>query len=276
MTEVALDQFNQSLRSSQFWRDWLRARGLNPDGPVKLTDQQRKQLQRDLAAIGVDSKGLEIDPAGNLNQNEGFGKQAKRWGPVVGGAALMAFGIPGVMPGMFAGGGAAAGGAAAGGAGAATGAGVASAAGPSVLSSILPTAIGAGSGLAGTILANRGQTRAAEAQEAAAREALGFEREQFNAENARLEPYRQMGQSAWADMGRRLGLQAPPPASAPQTASMSANPIDARAQGLRPFSMSPASTSRTARVRHPRTGEVREVPEWQVPALLQRGGQVVT
>ncbi len=53
-------------------------------------------------------QGAEIDPAGNANENEGFGKQLKKWGPIVGGAALTAFGIPGVMPGLLGLGGAAA------------------------------------------------------------------------------------------------------------------------------------------------------------------------
>lgn len=83
--EQQLDSFNDQMRSSPFWREWMSSQGINPDGPIKLSDSQRKQLQSAIAASGNAQfdKGMEIDQAGNMNQNEGFGKQAKRWGPIV-------------------------------------------------------------------------------------------------------------------------------------------------------------------------------------------------
>jgi len=149
MREVDLNTFNQSLRTSAFWRQWMQARGKNPDGPIQLSDAERTQLQRDLERTGVQFRGnLEMDPAGNMNQNEGFGKQAKRWGPIVGAAALTLFGIPGVMPGLLSGGGAAAGGAA-GAAGAGGGGALASSSVPTSAAMFGPAAIGSQGASAG-------------------------------------------------------------------------------------------------------------------------------
>lgn len=107
-----LNRENERWRASAEYRPLLSSIGANPDGPLTLSDQQRKQLAAAYQQqYGTQlPKGVEFDPAGNLNENEGFGKQFKKWGPIVGGAALTAFGIPGVMPGLIGGG--AAGGAA--------------------------------------------------------------------------------------------------------------------------------------------------------------------
>jgi hypothetical protein len=106
-----INAWNEQWRSSPQYRSILASVGINPNSPFRLSDQQRKQVQRTIQQqMGVQfPKGVEIDPAGNMNENEGFGKQAKKWGPVVGGAALAAFGIPGVMPGLIGGAGGAAG-----------------------------------------------------------------------------------------------------------------------------------------------------------------------
>src|SRR5262245_11080544 len=94
-SEVQLDQFNQQLRSSQFYQDWIKAHGIQFGPGQGFSKDQRKAFQRDLEAIGVNFQGLEIDPAGNLNQPTGVGHALKKYGPIVGGAALLAFGIPG-------------------------------------------------------------------------------------------------------------------------------------------------------------------------------------
>lgn len=110
-----LDAFNDQLRASSAWQTWMRARfGTDPDGAtkraVRLSDRQRKELRQYLAQNGVTlPDGMEVDPAGNVNQNHGFGKQLKKWGPIAAGAAVTAFGIPGLMPGLIGGGGTAAG-----------------------------------------------------------------------------------------------------------------------------------------------------------------------
>lgn len=95
MTEQQLDAFNRELRANEAYRTYLRSLGVNPDGPIRLTDAQRKQAAQWIRTHVGDIGGLEVDPAGNVNQNEGFGAQLRRWGPVVGGAALTLFGVPG-------------------------------------------------------------------------------------------------------------------------------------------------------------------------------------
>ena len=100
-----LNQWNEGWRQSPRYAEILQSVGVDPSRPFKLSDQQRKQVQSAIeqAQGSAFPQGTEIDPAGNMNENEGFGKQAKKWGPLVGAAAITAFGIPGVMPGMFGG-----------------------------------------------------------------------------------------------------------------------------------------------------------------------------
>jgi len=112
----SIDQFNQQLRANPEYQAFLRSMGVNTSGPIRLSDQQRKRAESWVRSRVGDIGKLEIDPAGNVNQNEGFGKQLKRWGPIAGGAAATLFGVPGLFPGLLSGGGAAAGGAAASGA----------------------------------------------------------------------------------------------------------------------------------------------------------------
>lgn len=135
--ERRLDSFNQRLRADPAYRQFLQSMGVNPDGPIRLSSAQKKRAERWVEQrYGDLGKGMEIDSAGNANQNEGFGKQAKRWGPIVGGAALTAFGIPGVMPGLLGGGGAGAGTAAAG-----AGAGSGAAGGGALAAGSIPTSL---------------------------------------------------------------------------------------------------------------------------------------
>lgn len=106
----ALDQFNDQLRASPIWQDFMRRNGQNPARP-KLSDQQRKMLQAELQRAGIQfPKGMEIDPAGNVNQNQSPGKKIAI-GAAIGGAALTGLGAAGIGPmsGLFGGGGAAAG-----------------------------------------------------------------------------------------------------------------------------------------------------------------------
>jgi hypothetical protein len=100
-----INQFNEQWRSSPLYQQGLQAVGEPTNGPITLDGNQRKMLLQWMQQQGVQvPQGAEIDPAGNANENEGFGKQLKKWGPIVGGAALTAFGIPGVMPGLIGGG----------------------------------------------------------------------------------------------------------------------------------------------------------------------------
>lgn len=147
-----INQWNEQWRSSPLYQQGLQAVGEPTNGPITLDTNQRKLLQQWLQGQGVQfPKGVEIDPAGNMNEDEGFGKQLKKWGPIVGGGALMAFGIPGLMPGLI-------GGAGAGGAGTAAasgttfgGANAAGTIGGSLTSGLAGTnsALGTASGLFG-------------------------------------------------------------------------------------------------------------------------------
>lgn len=102
-----LDQFNDQLRASQVWQDFMRRIGQNPARP-HLSDQQRKQLQAELQRTGIQfAQGMEIDPAGNVNQDQHLGRNIAIGAGIGGGALLSLFGLPGVFPGLLNSGGAA-------------------------------------------------------------------------------------------------------------------------------------------------------------------------
>lgn len=104
-------------------------------GQWGLNDRDRQRVQAAIEReLGFQFPGgIEIDPAGNMNENEGFGKQAKKWGPLVGAGALAAFGMPGLFPGLLTGGGA--------GAAGATGASGAGGGAGTLASSSIPTSL---------------------------------------------------------------------------------------------------------------------------------------
>ena len=214
-SDPQMNAWNEQWRGDPRYASIMRSIGVDPTRPIKLTDTQRKQVR---AAVEQQfgftfPKGTEIDPAGNWNANEGFGKQAKRWGPIVGGAALAAFGIPGVMPGLFSGGGAgwvgsevgkvaaAAGGA--GGGGAAT-------AGKFLglgASDWLTAALFGGQTLAnvwGTKQQVGATDRAAEAQLQANREALDFLKQQWETARADFQPWLTTGTTATNKLNESL------------------------------------------------------------------------
>lgn len=154
-------------------------------------------------------KGVEIDSALNMNEDEGFGKQLKKWGPLAGAAALAAFGIPGLFPGLLNAGGAAAGaGAGAAAAGTGSGAGVstgAAAAGGigTWLRPLLQYGVPAAAGLVGQHLQNRADERATDIQADYLNRALEVEKEKeayTRGERAnyleRLRPYNEAGTAA--------------------------------------------------------------------------------
>src|SRR5574341_960923 len=103
-TQQGINAFNETLRADPGYREYLASIGVDVNRSLGLSDSQRKQANQYLASRGYTLPGgLEIDPAGNVNQNEGFGKQLKRWGPIAGAGALAAFGLPGVFPGLLTG-----------------------------------------------------------------------------------------------------------------------------------------------------------------------------
>lgn len=94
--EAALDEWNQQFRMSPERAEFLQLMGVDPNGPIRLSDSQREQFKKFLASKGINlPAGMEIDPAGNLNQNEGVGKYATNpW--VLGSLAAGSMLIPGV------------------------------------------------------------------------------------------------------------------------------------------------------------------------------------
>lgn len=124
-SEHQLNQWNQALRASPIWQQWMRQNvGLDPDGAtrrnIKLSDQQQEALERHLAANGIRiPDGMHIDPAGNLNQKNRLVRNLAI-GAAIGGGALTGLGLAGIGP-LSGLGGAASGAGAAGAGGAAAG-----------------------------------------------------------------------------------------------------------------------------------------------------------
>jgi hypothetical protein len=98
-----LDTFDDQLRRSPIWQNWMRQNvGTDPDGAtrrnIKLSDAQRKQLQAHLQANGIRfAKNFEIDPSGNVNDDQRPGRKIAI-GAAIGGLALTGLGAAGIGP----------------------------------------------------------------------------------------------------------------------------------------------------------------------------------
>jgi hypothetical protein len=109
-----INAWNEQWRSSPEYRQILASVGADPNGPLRLTDQQRKMVQAALEQSGVSFEGgLEIDPAGNLNEDEGWSKHKSWIIPAAIGVGTLGVGALGAGPaaGLFGGSSAAGGGA---------------------------------------------------------------------------------------------------------------------------------------------------------------------
>jgi hypothetical protein len=139
---IGLDQFNDAMRQSPAWRSFMQRNGQPLDGrPIRLSEGQRQSLASELRRAGFAlPNGVEVDPAGNINQdNTGFFEKtsvrialagaaaaatagALGWGPLAGllssggqagaGGTLASSSIPGLhsaVPGAIASQGASAG-----------------------------------------------------------------------------------------------------------------------------------------------------------------------
>lgn len=148
---ITLDQVNDALRASPAWRRFMVQRFGNagtaadpfPPPAIRLTDDDRKLLQADMERAGfVFPDGMEIDPAGNINQNQGFFAHWYYWAPALAAAAVLTLGFAGYGPlaGVLGGGG---------GAGA-TGAAVTTTAGTGA--AVTGTALAGGAVAAGTAI----------------------------------------------------------------------------------------------------------------------------
>lgn len=111
-SEMTLDQWNQAFRASAPYQAWMASHGKVDTGRgVQLSDRERDQFERDMAAIGiVPPSGMKFDNAGNLNQRNTLGRNLAI-GAAVGAGALTGFGLAGMGPLSGLGGGAAAAGA---------------------------------------------------------------------------------------------------------------------------------------------------------------------
>lgn len=100
-------EYNDKLRASDPWRQFMTSQGIDPNGPIRLSDRQRKQLAQQLGLSGI--QDVDIDPAGNLNTTHGWAG-LPTWAKAAiaySGAAVGGAGLAGVGP--LAGGGSAAG-----------------------------------------------------------------------------------------------------------------------------------------------------------------------
>lgn len=116
-SEQQLNQWNQQLRASPLWQNWMQSMG--KDRPsAGLNDREQDEFERYLRQNGVQiPSGMHIDQGGNLNQKNRLWRNVGI-GAAIGGAALTGLGAAGIGPLSGAlGGGAAAGGAGAAGAG---------------------------------------------------------------------------------------------------------------------------------------------------------------
>src|SRR5687767_5833635 len=102
---------------------------------------------------------------------------------------------------------------------------------------LIASAIGGGTSLVAAKMGSNASNKASKTAAAAADEALKWEKSQHFAEEARLQPYRELGGQAYARMGQTLGLGGGP---TPQGA----------------FSFRPQPAGAMVKIRHPRTGEV--------------------
>lgn len=116
-SEQQLDQWNDQLRASPIWQNWMRSMGKDRPGSG-LNDREQGELERYLAQNGIKIPGgMHIDQGGNLNQKNRLARNIGI-GAAIGGLAVTGLGAAGIGPLSGAlGGGAAAGGAGAAGAG---------------------------------------------------------------------------------------------------------------------------------------------------------------
>lgn len=165
-SEMDLDQWNQHMRSSPIYAQYLASIGKSvpqPGQKIKLSRDQQAGLERTLAQNGMSIPGgMHIDQGGNLNQKNRLVRNTAITAAITG-AALTGLGAAGMGPlsGMF--GGTVAAGGAAGAAGGVVGpgaaAGLASGLTPAMTAGMMPIApaawggaAAAGGGLGSTLL----------------------------------------------------------------------------------------------------------------------------
>ena len=97
-TSAGRNRINTAMRSSPEWRSAIKAMGHNPDGPLRLSKSEQRQLG---TMLDLPMDDFHIDPAGNINDYHGW-KGLPTWakvaivgGTAAGAAYLAPFGIAG-------------------------------------------------------------------------------------------------------------------------------------------------------------------------------------
>lgn len=196
------DAFNDDWRADPEVRAKLQSMGVNPDAPMRLSGGQRAELEQFGRQKFPEMDGkFQIDPAGNWNTDHGL---STAWSNPYFRTALIAGGTLGVgmavAPAAFGIGAGGSAGASAGAGGAAAAGGGAAAAGGGISAGTVASAAGAGGGfwgtagrflgsragealigagtnIAGNVMADRADRRAGEAEERMFREGLEYEKE---------------------------------------------------------------------------------------------------
>lgn len=191
-------------------------------------------------------------------------------------AVIGAYGV-----GALAGAGGAASGGAAGTAGTTAATTTAAASTPSLLHSLLPTIIGAGTQLAGAGIAAHGNSEATKAQTEAADKALAVTEQQYALQRQDTAPYRALGQGAVGNLGYLSGIDVEsrvpelsstvPKVPYGQTAPMAAPTAAAPAQNLSTLGAPSPQASGFVSMKTP-DGRIVNVPQAQVADAQQHGG----
>lgn len=136
---------------------------------------------------------------------------------------------------------------------------------------IIAAVIAGGASVAGSAMSARSNNKATKTADRYNREALAWEKDRTYAEDARLQPYREMGGKAYGQLGQMLGVDGAAPLPQPHDSFSFAQPM--------PQPHGAPSTARPmggemVQIQAP-DGRVRPVPAHKVQRYVQRGGRVV-
>lgn len=260
----------------------LRAIGGNPADPAyAATDAAVTKAITRLTGSAQLPKGYKLNAGTGQIEQDTF---LNRHGDTLLWALPTAGIVGGAAVGAMAGGGAAAGGAAAGttaGTTAATTTAATTGFG-AALKAAGPALIGGAANLGGAAIAAHSNTEAAKIQAESADKALAQAKEIWQTQRADEAPYRQIGTGALGLLGQGMGINMTPPPAAPAApAAPPANGGTMSSMGPPPAAAPtaapapPGGTNGLVSVRNPQTGLVHLIPQDQVAAAQQRGGQVL-
>jgi hypothetical protein len=234
-----------------------------------------------------------VQPDGTLKLNHPYKQFAKTAALSAGAAAGGALAVGAFAPAAGAG---AVGAGGAGTAGTVAGTAAAAGGGSSLLHDLLPTIIGAGATLGGTAISAKANSDAAKIAAEQADKALALQKEQYALQRQDTAPYRALGQGAVGNLGFLSGIdtqsavpelsstvpkvpygqQAPSAAGPQQNAQNLADRTAGIAQGIGLSQLGqPSQSGGLVPVKNPATGLVHLIPQSDVQAAQQAGGQMV-